>query len=67
MPGNSTGLVRIGLSGSKPLLISSVLCAKNSLDLPRRDSGEIYEGSNADLITADDRLIFNRWHDSALK
>ena len=41
VPENSTGLVGIGLSGSKLRLISSILCAKNSLNLSGRDSGKI--------------------------
>ena len=45
MPENSVGLVGIGLSGSKLLLISSLLCTKNLLNLSGRESGEIFEGS----------------------
>ena len=45
VPDNSAGLVGIGLSGSKLLLIFSILCTKNSLNVSERDSGEIFEGS----------------------
>ena len=40
VPENSTGLVRIGLSGSKLLLISSVLCTKNSLNYQEEIQGK---------------------------
>ena len=35
----------VRLSGSKLLIISSILCTKNSLNLSGRYSGEIFEGS----------------------
>ena len=48
------GLVGIGLSGSKLLLISSILCTKNSLNLSGRDAGEIFEATIASRCPSSD-------------
>ena len=49
VPENSTVSQGNGLSGSRLLLISSILLAKNSLNLSGRDSGGMFEGRTAPL------------------
>ena len=45
VPENSTDLVEIDLSGSRLLLISSILCSKNSLNLSGKDTRGVFGGS----------------------
>ena len=56
VPENSTVSQGNGLSGSRLLLISSILRTKNSLNLSGRDSGGMFEGRTHQLIAKTEKL-----------